>query len=91
MALTTQTFTDLPDTAMCSDCILYYVNGDLSPVDYFYNGIAAEDRARAIVKGVARELHDCIIGDPSGEGYLGTCDCCGITASVTDYETNSLG
>ena len=74
---------DQRDLWLCTDCVLYAVNDDLTSIDYHYSGKEADKRAKEVTKGV-HDLGSNLVPDfdsETGEGIeefsSHRCDACG--------------
>lgn len=77
------------DIVICDLCAQYIANGDISPVDYHYSGVEAEEKANAIQQGEERitEGHGRIHVDSDSltEYRSYGCDCCGDYSAGSRY------
>ena len=69
------------DLWLCEDCTAFACSGDLSAIDYYLSGNAAESRAREVTEGVA-SLGPHLVPDFDGENGIEKfshrhCDACG--------------
>ena len=77
------------DLWVCVDCVQAIANDDYSGLDYHYNAVEAEQRMRAIVRGLARGSW--VIGTDHQEFATSACDCCECPLAGERYEASILG